>query len=198
MNNHLSRQQRRAEERAGTKRQSWLPIAGWVIGVLAVVGTGWWLAQPSQSNESGGLATADDLKLCVTHGSGLSLHIHPHLTIIVDGSERSIPANVGIANSCLHPMHTHDGTGIIHIESPRRRDFTIGQFFQIWEQAYSSTKFMDTPLGADRQFKLFADGKEITTGPATAMKDQVSYVIMVGKVGETLTPPPNFEFPSSV
>jgi hypothetical protein len=36
-------------------------------------------------------------------------------------------------------MHTHDQTGIIHIETPTLKTFTLGQFFDIWGQPLSST-----------------------------------------------------------
>jgi hypothetical protein len=193
MGNKLSRQQRRAEERMGSKPKPWMAIALWSLLGLGVIGLGWWMAQPTDSNEATVLATDADLDLCVTHG-GLSLHIHPHLRIIVDGTERPIPANVGVTDSCLKPLHMHDGSGIIHIESPRKRDFTIGQFFKIWDNPYTDTKFMDVDLGADRQIKVFADKEEITSGAGTIMKDHVSYVLMVGKTGETLTPPENYSF----
>jgi hypothetical protein len=36
-------------------------------------------------------------------------------------------------------MHTHDNTGIIHIETPNVKTFTLGQVFDIWGQPLSST-----------------------------------------------------------
>jgi hypothetical protein len=64
-------------------------------------------------------------------------HIHAHLTIFVNGAARQIPAGVGITSSCLYWLHTHDADGIIHIESPVRRTFTLGQFFDEWGQPLS-------------------------------------------------------------
>ena len=37
-------------------------------------------------------------------------------------------------------LHTPDRTGVIHIESPVQRTYTLGEFFDIWGQ----------PLGTDR------------------------------------------------
>jgi hypothetical protein len=66
----------------------------------------------------------------------LLFHIHAHVTIFVNGSQRQIPQGVGIVSShnCLYWLHTHYGDGIIHIESPVRRTFTLGDFFDIWGQ----------------------------------------------------------------
>ena len=61
-------------------------------------------------------------------------HIHARLQIFNRGRAVQIPAQIGIPQSgtCLYWMHTHTGDGFIHIESPVRRTFTLGQFFDIW------------------------------------------------------------------
>ncbi len=66
-------------------------------------------------------------------------HIHAHLTIFVNGSARQLPANVGIPahaqnGPCLYWLHTHAPDGVIHIESPVRRTYTLGDFFDEWGQ----------------------------------------------------------------
>ena len=35
---------------------------------------------------------------------------------------------------CFYWLHTHAADGIIHIESPVARTFTLGDFFDIWRQ----------------------------------------------------------------
>jgi len=82
-------------------------------------------------------------------------HIHAHLAIFVNGSARQIPAAVGIpgaqaqataqgpfiaSGTCFYWLHTHAADGIIHIESPVQRTYTLGNFFDIWGQ----------PLGPDQ------------------------------------------------
>jgi hypothetical protein len=36
-------------------------------------------------------------------------------------------------------MHMHDHTGIIHIEAPDVKNYTLGQFFDIWGQPLTTT-----------------------------------------------------------
>jgi hypothetical protein len=77
-------------------------------------------------------------------------HIHAHLTIFVHGSARQVPAGIGVpsaeaestpqgpfiaAGTCFYWLHTHAADGIIHIESPVQRTFTLGNFFDLWGQA---------------------------------------------------------------
>jgi hypothetical protein len=61
-------------------------------------------------------------------------HIHTKLIIMIDNRFYSIPANIGIIpEKCIYWLHTHDNSGLIHIESPIKRNFTLGQFLQIWK-----------------------------------------------------------------
>ncbi|HKW04505.1 MAG TPA: hypothetical protein VJN71_04320 [Nitrososphaerales archaeon] len=89
----------------------------------------------------------------------LFLHIHPWLTITINGVNVTIPPGIGIVNpaeggtyngapiygggagSEFEPVHTHDNTGIIHIESPTNTNYTLGQFFQIWAATYAYVNF---------------------------------------------------------
>lgn len=84
---------------------------------------------------------------CVPNQS-LVIHIHPWLQIVINGKNVTIPSDVGITSgasgSCLEPMHTHDASGIIHIESITNTNYTLGKFFQIWNVTYGSVSFNGT------------------------------------------------------
>jgi hypothetical protein len=82
-------------------------------------------------------------------------HIHAHLTVFVNGASRGIPYGVGIpgaqltatpagpyvaAGSCFYWLHTHAADGIIHIESPVQRTYTLGNFFDVWGQKLTRTQ----------------------------------------------------------
>jgi hypothetical protein len=65
----------------------------------------------------------------------LAFHVHQHLDIFVDGKRVAggVPALIGINDSAyITELHTHTPDGIIHVESPRKLDFTLGQFFAEW------------------------------------------------------------------
>ena len=82
-------------------------------------------------------------------------HIHAHLTIFVNGAQKQLPPGIGIpgaqatntpqgafveSGTCFYWLHTHAADGIIHIESPVQRTYTLGNFFDEWGQ----------PLGTDQ------------------------------------------------
>jgi hypothetical protein len=64
---------------------------------------------------------------------GQVLHIHQHLDVYVNRTHVVLPAGVGIYdNSFITEVHTHDTSGIIHVESPSVRTFRLGQLFAEW------------------------------------------------------------------
>jgi hypothetical protein len=85
---------------------------------------------------------------CSTNEQTL-FHIHAHLTVFVNGTARQVPAGIGIpgavaqqtaqgpfidSGTCFYWLHTHAADGIIHIESPVHRTYTLGDFFDEWGQ----------------------------------------------------------------
>jgi hypothetical protein len=65
---------------------------------------------------------------------GSALHIHQHLSLFIHGKEVAVPPGVGFnpIERFISPIHTHDGSGVIHIESPTIQKFTLGEFFDVW------------------------------------------------------------------
>ena len=67
--------------------------------------------------------------------------------MIVHGKLQKIPAGIGIIPAkCIYWLHTHDDSGLIHIESPINQSFTLGQFFKIWDRFDSSNSTLDDIL----------------------------------------------------
>ncbi len=50
-----------------------------------------------------------------------------------------VPASVGIEGSCIHPIHTHDASGTIHVETDEDRSYTLGDFFLLWGKVFNSS-----------------------------------------------------------
>jgi hypothetical protein len=99
-------------------------------------------------------------------------HVHAHLAILVDGrAVAGPPADTGIhiEHLCLYWLHTHDSTGIIHIEAPRRISPTLGQFFDIWGQPLSRRRVATHPVGAGQMLRVFV-GPTLYRGDPRAIK----------------------------
>lgn len=64
-------------------------------------------------------------------------HKHAMVSIYRNGTRLALPSSIGRA-LCHYEMHTHDGSGIVHIEADAPKSFTLGQFFSLWGQALSA------------------------------------------------------------
>jgi len=95
---------------------------------------------------------------------GNVLHIHQHLDLYVSGAKVTLPAYVGInfASQYITEVHTHDTSGIIHVESPTMRDFTLGQLFGEW-----GVKLTASCVGRYcGPLKWWVNGQRVTGDPA--------------------------------
>ena len=105
------------------------------------------------------------------------VHLHVHLAIFIDGQEQQVPLGVGIGQpwqvsdngdgpfvvdgSCFYWIHTHAEDGVIHIESPQRRRFSLGDFFAIWQVPLSSEQVGS----AHGQVITYVNGQRDSTNP---------------------------------
>lgn len=132
----------------GNKLIALLVITGIVAGIVYV-------NYRSDDTSSSAAAAIDGIE-CNT-SEFATLHIHAHLDFYVNGNHLTVPERIGIVdNKCLYWIHTHDASGIIHIESPRSQEFTLGQFISIWKASG------DFPIyGATA--KIFVNGQSVKT-----------------------------------
>jgi hypothetical protein len=93
-------------------------------------------------------------------------HIHAHLSIFVNGQLMYIPPQIGIIpEKCIYWLHTHDESGIIHIESPIKRDFTLGQFFDLWKKKLNNPIIFDKLFNSkDNMPEMYINGNKLSSG----------------------------------
>jgi hypothetical protein len=90
---------------------------------------------------------------------GTAVHIHQHLDLFVDGRPVTVPALIGIDPSVgFAPLHTHDASGVIHVESPTVRSYTLGQFFAVWGVRFTPSCLGGDCAGGGRQLKVWVNG----------------------------------------
>lgn len=111
-------------------------------------------------------------------------HIHTSLQIYDRGTRVAVPADIGISQvaNCLYWVHTHDNTGIIHIEAPVKRTFTLGQFFDIWGPELSWSKAASVSAAHGRHLAVWVDGSAWHGGNprAIVLRDHETIVIQNG------------------
>ena len=110
-------------------------------------------------------------------------HVHTHLQIFNRGRRVEVPAQIGImpVAGCLYWLHTHAGDGIVHIESPAARTFTLGQFFDIWGADLSRTTAGSVHAPRGHRLLFTVNGKVWKGDPrAIPLRDREEIVIQNG------------------
>ena len=111
------------------------------------------------------------------------MHIHPHLTITMDSKPFTVASQIGIdlplwidhtldkygmqemamaggTMPGMAPLHTHDSSGIIHVESSVNRIYTLGEFFKVWGLNLNG-----------KTVKATVDGKQVPDFKNIVLKD---------------------------
>lgn len=90
----------------------------------------------------------------------VAYHVHAHLSLYINGAKIDIPQNIGIASdqSCLYWLHTHDNTGVIHVEAPGQQIFTLGTFFKEWSEVFPQLQY-PVQLSSTDGWKVYVNGK---------------------------------------
>lgn len=152
-------------------------------------------------------ASADVHGIKCEQGEQLGYHIHAHLTIIQDGQERNVPANIGIKDTCLYWLHTHDETGVIHIEAPaskKNQTFTLGDFFDVWAKSkpddgikLDSRHVATFDVGSGKQLVMYVDGQPYTGDPRKIELKAHTQVVLVIQP-PPIDKPPTYTFPAGL
>jgi hypothetical protein len=131
-------------------------------------------------------------------------HNHAHLDVFVDGKAIAVPSGIGIniddpevrrfkapdgstdyggiercRRPCISPLHTHDGSGILHTESRTPQPNTLGQFFTEWGVPLSRScvgKYCEPQPVA-----FYVNGKPYAHDPrAIELTDRKEIAIVIG------------------
>jgi hypothetical protein len=131
----------------------------------------------------------------------LTVHYHAHLDVIVDGQPITVPAGIGIDNirQAISPLHTHDTSGIVHIESAQNIPFTLGQFFTEWGQPLTTHQVGPTTITSGEVLRVYRNGTLVTGDPA-GLKFQAhqEIAVWVGPSSATPTVPKTYQFPAGL
>jgi len=134
---------------------------------------------------------------------GLVLHIHQHLDIWVNGRQVEVPAGIGFGVqpdgktvTFISDLHTHRPDGILHVESPKKQVFTLGQFFDVWGLRFTATCIGGHCNSGKSVLRVWANGKPVTGDPRKLPLTSHEEIVVVYGTGKQ-TPakiPASFKF----
>jgi hypothetical protein len=138
----------------------------------------------------------------------LVFHIHAHLTIFVRGAARVVPFGIGIAppleveqtqaglyaagGQCFSYLHTHAADGIIHVESPVQRVYTLGDFFDVWKQPLTRNRVGS----AAGPVTAFLNGRRYSRDPRAI--PLLAHAQIQLDVGRPIVAPQSITFPGAL
>lgn len=130
---------------------------------------------------------------------GTALHIHQHLDVYVNGRHVTLPAGIGIdeLDGFISPLHTHDTSGVIHVESPKIETFTLGQFFAVWGVRLTPRCLGGYCASGTRAVRVYAGGRRISGDPRRLpLAAHQEIVVTYGTSGQPPRPVPSrHDFP---
>ncbi|RAN71947.1 hypothetical protein B5P43_33275 [Bacillus sp. SRB_336] len=137
--------------------------------------------------------------LTMLTAEGTAEHIHTHLSITADGKAITVPGDIGIdlGAQLISPLHTHDATGIIHVESPVVKPFNLGEVFTEWDVALSAGRVGSYSTSGGYTITTYVNGRQQAGNPASiqlANHEDVDIVITRG--AEKATAPAAFSWPA--
>jgi hypothetical protein len=140
----------------------------------------------------------------------LKTHFHSHLALFYRGKQVAIPYGIGIVmpfrvengfvggGQGFYWLHTHDASGIIHVESPSERAYTLGNFFDVWGEPLEAGKGAKpgNVAGLRGRLRVYVDGRPFGEDPRGIVLKPHEQITLV--VGEPDVAPPTYAFPEGL
>ncbi len=114
--------------------------------------------------------------------AGTTLHTHQHLDVFVNGKRVIVPAGIGIGKELASPLHTHDASGVIHVESTTVRSYSLAEFFAVW--GVRLTKTCLAGECGEGKLHFFVDGKPATDPNRIVLNHHQEIAVAFGPLPE--------------
>jgi hypothetical protein len=126
-------------------------------------------------------------------------HYHVHIRLLVNDGKEShnvpIPENLGydVANQVITPIHTHDATGVIHIEADQKGyRSNLQNVFDVWGVRFNAQCIGGYCGGV----KMWVNGKPNTQLGAYVLQPHDALTIVEGAPPPGFKPDASYKFPA--
>ena len=151
-----------------------------VVAAILLIGAGAYVAAPYlRPNRNFSVDSCID-------NLGIAYHIHPQLSMFIQGSRYAIANGIGIQPGCTRPLHTHPDynpatePAKIHVESPIAREFTLSDFFHVWGQTLTPTQVLGYANDGTNVVRMMVNGVQSTAFGALVLVDAQQIEISYG------------------
>jgi hypothetical protein len=122
-------------------------------------------------------------------------HYHTHIHLIVDGNNVPVPTDIGLdaATQTYAPIHTHNDSGVIHIEADIKNYHSdLQNVFDMWGVRFNS----QCVGGYCNGVKMWVNGTPSTQFGAYVMQAHDAITIVEGKLPAGFKPDASYNFPA--
>ncbi len=116
-------------------------------------------------------------------------HYHFQLNITINGERIEIPTNVGFEKDengetlFLHPIHTYDNSGRVHVETTKNTTAKLGFFFEIWNEEFSKDQIFGYTADDNHIIGMTIDGQNVDTFEETILEPLIYIEIEYHETG---------------
>ena len=143
-------------------------------------------------------AQAAGLRLASMANMGkMDAHFHVHVDVIANGQPVLVPGNVGVevSSGAMTDLHTHDTSGVVHVEAMGKRAYTLGQLFTEWGITLDETHLGPHTVDASHPLAVYVDGHRVQRPADLVLKNHQAIAVVYGALGPSALPS-TFDFGS--
>jgi hypothetical protein len=130
---------------------------------------------------------------CSAAGTPLAVRARAHLDVIADGARVTVPAGIGVLPTCRYWLSTPRPDGVVEVLSPERRQFTLGDLFDIWGAPLGPDRVLTFRTGPRRPLRIYVDGRRVTGDPRNVrLAPRREIALVIGRLVAVV--PSRFDF----
>jgi len=115
-------------------------------------------------------------------------HYHLQLNITINGERIEIPTNIGFEKDengetlFLHPIHTYDNSGRVHVETTKNTTAKLGFFFDIWGEDFNSQGILGHSVNESHGLEMTVNNQKVDTFEETILEPLIEIEIAYKKI----------------
>jgi hypothetical protein len=121
-----------------------------------------------------------------------------HLDVFIDDHAVTVPGGLGVIDQArVSALTTKDDSGVLHVASPRKDTFRLGQLFQQWNVPLDKDCVASfcASTNPDKQLLAFVNGELIADPSTIQLTDGAEIVIWYGDRDVNPRVPTSYSFP---
>ena len=136
----------------------------------------YYLNYPDDDEETENSYLKSEICYYALNGIVADHHYHLQLNITINDDRIEIPMNIGFEKDSegntifLHPIHTYDNSGRIHVETTKNATAELGFFFDIWGKEFTDNQILNYTSDNEYSIEIYMNGNKIETYEKTILE----------------------------